>query len=288
MQALDRELFFSSLLKLFPAAAIAIVFEYFKTHVLWSLKIHWRRWLTDTYVGKYMSGLNYYQLQLKDYDIDNPDQRISEDLRNATSETLDLLTDLIRVILNLVTFMVLLWTLSGSISFTLFDTELTIPGYMAWAAILYAAVGTWIGHKIAKPLIPLNNEMQKVEADFRFKLVRVRENTEGIALTDGEALEQREMKHRFGAIWKNYFALLKYTKRLFAFRSFFMQNMPIFPTLIAAPKILSGVFDLGNVMQINVIFMQVESKSVVVSDELRPNCPLESQYGSFSLHFRKR
>ena len=259
LQALDMELFYASLYRVLLGALVMMGFEYVRTHVLWSLKIHWRRWLTETYVEKYFANRHFYQLQLKDYGLDNPDQRIAEDLKRATSETLDLATDFIRVVLQLFAFMAVLWTVSGSLEFTLLGQEIVIPGYMAWAAVLYAVVGTWLGHLIGKPLIRLNNDMQRVEANFRFKLVRVRENTESIALSHGEKKERESLRERFTDIWFNYFGLLKYTKRLSAYRSVFGQMTALFPTFIAAPKFFSGAFDFGHLMQLNGAFMQVES-----------------------------
>jgi putative ATP-binding cassette transporter len=168
-------------------AAIAILGAVYRLYLTQMLTIRWRRWLTEQHFAKWLAHKNYYRLEQGGY-TDNPDQRLSEDLNNFTSDTLSLSLGLLRTVVSLVSFSVILWGVSGSIE--LFG--ITIPGYMFWAALIYAAVGSLLTHLIGKRLILLSNQQQRYEADMRFSLVRVRENAESIALSDGEANENQE------------------------------------------------------------------------------------------------
>jgi putative ATP-binding cassette transporter len=128
---------------------------------------------------------------------------------------------------------------------------------MVWAALLYAIAGTWLTHKIGRPLVGLNFDQQRFEADFRYSLVRLRENAEGVALYHGEADEKRHLLARFGMVWQNWWGLMKYRKRLLGFTAGFDQIATIFPFLVAAPRYFSGAIQLGGLMQISFAFGQV-------------------------------
>ena len=151
------------------------------------LEIRWRRWLTNVYFGEWLDKRVYYRLELKNHGTDNPDQRLQEDLKLFTASTLLLALGLLRAVVSLFSFVFILWTLSGPLALSLGGMQLSVPGYMVWAALCYAIGGTWIAHKIGRPLIRLNFEQQKYEADLRYALTRLRENAEGIALYGGEA-----------------------------------------------------------------------------------------------------
>ena len=146
---------------------------------------------------------------------DNPDQRISEDLNQFTSYVLTLSLGLLTSIVSLVSFLVILWGLSGPADIPLGTWgTLHIPAYLVWAALLYAGVGTWLTIKIGRPLVPLNFDQQRFEADFRFSLVRLRENAESVALYRGEAMELGVFHDRFRSVFENFWQIMKRQKRL--------------------------------------------------------------------------
>ncbi|WP_263260375.1 ABC transporter ATP-binding protein/permease [Pseudomonas sp. RIT-PI-S] len=234
-------------------AAIAILGAVYRLYLTQMLTIRWRRWLTEQQFARWLGHKNYYHLETGAY-TDNPDQRISEDINNFTSSTLSLGLGLIRTIVSLVSFSIILWGVSGSIEVF----GITVPGYMFWAALLYAIVGSWITHLIGRRLIPLNNRQQRYEADLRFSLVRVRENAESIALYNGEPNEQARLVDRFGRVWSNFWSVMQVQKRLTFFTAGYSQIAIIFPFVVAAPRYFAGKIQLGELMQINSAFGNVQ------------------------------
>ena len=161
------------------------------------LQIRWRRWLTHKYLGDWLADRAYYKLHLGST-TDNPDQRIAEDLNQFTAFIMNLSVGLISSVASLASFLVILWGLSGPAQIPLGRWgTLQIPAYLVWAALLYASIGTWLTIKIGQPLVPLNFDRQRFEADFRFSLVRLRENAESVALYGGEAVERGIFRGRF-------------------------------------------------------------------------------------------
>ncbi|MEQ7920691.1 ABC transporter ATP-binding protein/permease [Xanthomonas sp. WHRI 1810A] len=234
-------------------AAIAILGAVYRLYLTQMLTIRWRRWLTEQHFAKWLAHKNYYRLEQGGY-TDNPDQRLSEDLNNFTSDTLSLSLGLLRTVVSLVSFSVILWGVSGSIELW----GITIPGYMFWAALIYAAVGSWLTHLIGKRLISLSNQQQRYEADMRFSLVRVRENAESIALSNGEANENERLSSRFGMVWSNFWTIMKVQKRLTFFTAGYSQIAIIFAFVVAAPRYFAGKIELGELMQINSAFGNVQ------------------------------
>lgn len=234
-------------------AAVAILGAVYRLYLTQMLTIRWRRWLTQRHFNRWLENKSYYQMEQGGH-TDNPDQRISEDLNNFTSDTLSLVLGLIRTVVSLVSFSVILWGVSGSIEVF----GVTIPGYMFWCALVYAIVGSFLTRWIGSSLIPLNNQQQRFEADMRFSLIRVRENAESIALYSGEPNEKERLTTRFGKVWSNYWALMKVTKRLTFFTAGYSQAAVIFPFVVAAPRYFAGKIELGELMQINSAFGNVQ------------------------------
>lgn len=220
------------------------------------LEFRWRRWLTDVYLGRWLGARTFYQLE-RDHAVDNPDQRIAEDLRDLASNSLALSLDLLSTIVTLVSFVTILWVLSGTLSFALFGHQMSIPGYMVWAALLYAVIGTLVIHKVSRRLVDVSYRQQKVEADFRVLLVRLRENAEQIAFYDGGPTEGRRARAAFGAVRNNWVEIMRYTKRLVLASSIYGQIAIIFPLVAAAPRYFAGAFTLGVLMRLNDTFGQV-------------------------------
>ena len=219
------------------------------------LEIEWRKWLNERYLRNWLGERAYYKLQLLDRGTDNPDQRIAEDLRVFVELTLRLALGLLSAVVTLVTFVTILWTLSGSLEVL----GISIPGYMVWAALLYATVGTWLTHLIGKPLIRLEFERQRYEADYRFSLVRLRENSEGVALYRGEQEELGNFRSRFANVIANWWSVMRKQKQLGFFTISYDQLAVIFPLLVALPRYFSGAMQIGGLMQISSTFGQVQS-----------------------------
>jgi putative ATP-binding cassette transporter len=189
---------------------------------------------------------------------DNPDQRIQEDLNLFTTYTISLSMGLLNAVVTLISFVGILWGLSGEFAFSFQGNQYVVPGFMVWMAVLYCLVGSVITHYIGRPQIALNFQQQRYEADFRHHMVRVREYSESIALDKGEAVERKQLDLRFGSVLVNYLALLKAQKRLIWFNSFFGQAAVVFPFIVAAPRFFSGAIQLGTLMQISSAFGRVQ------------------------------
>ncbi|HQS07348.1 MAG TPA: ABC transporter ATP-binding protein/permease [Xanthobacteraceae bacterium] len=240
-------------------AAGAIIVAVYQIYLKQWLQIRWRRWLTKRYLDHWLADETHYRLRLSGDSADNPDQRIAEDVNMFVSQTIGVGIGLLGTIVSLASFSVILWGLSGSYDLKLFGTSLLIPGYLFWAALIYAGVGTWLAHLIGKPLVRLNFDQQRYEADFRVDLVRVRENAEQIALLRGEPAEERRLTGRFSRIRENFFALMGAQKRLTWFSAGYNQISTIFPYVVVSPAYFSGAILLGPMMQTASAFSSVQS-----------------------------
>lgn len=222
------------------------------------LQIRWRRWLTERYLGQWLHGANHYRMQLQGDAADNPDQRIAEDVRMFVDQTLNIGVGFLNAVVTLGSFVVILWGLSAASPLTLFGNEFHIPGYLVWGALIYATIGTWLTFLIGQPLVQLAFRQQRYEADFRFNLVRVRENSEQIALLRGESAEQERLSDRFGRVVRNWYKIMTTTKRLTAFSSSYAQAAVIFPYVLTAPAYFADKIQLGGMMQTASAFSSVQ------------------------------
>ena len=243
---------FSWLAALFIAAAVTryVVSPY--------LRLRWRRWLTGRYLAHWLDGRGYYRIELE-RTIDNADQRIAEDLRQLGEYTMQLLLGFIGAVATLVSFLFILWQLSGPLSLKSIGLDVEIPGYMAIAALLYAIVGTFLANLVGRRLISLNFMKQRYEANFRFGLVRVRENAEGIALYNGERRELDMLNMRFSDVFRNGWRVLFTEAQLTLYQAGYAQVAIIFPYLVTAPRFFAGAITLGVMMQTASAFGQVYS-----------------------------
>ncbi len=213
-----------------------------------TLQLRWRRWLTDQYVTRWLADRTFYRMRFSGR-IDNPDQRISEDVRLFIDRSMFLGLGLLNALATLASFAALLWYLSGSITLAVGELEVTIPGYMFWVAVLYAGVGSTLAHLIGRPLIRLNNRQQAVEADFRFNLVRLREEAEGIALYGGEAQERVLALGRFRTLYDNFRRIILRSNQYLLFQLLFSQFTSFVALGIASPRYFSGAIQLGVLTQ---------------------------------------
>jgi putative ATP-binding cassette transporter len=256
----DRDLaaFFQQLLHFGWLAALSIILAVYQLYLNQMLQIRWRRWLTERYLATWLAERVYYRMQVADGRADNPDQRIADDVRLFVDRTLTLALGLLSAVVTLGSFFVVLWGLSGPLQLPPGPSGITVPGYLVWAALFYAAAGTWLTMKIGRPLVALNFQQQRFEADFRFGLVRLRENAEGVALYRGEASEGTGLRSSFDRVRANFFDLMRFTKRLTFFTVGYSQVAIIFPILVAAPRYFSGAISLGVLFQISNAFAQVQ------------------------------
>jgi vitamin B12/bleomycin/antimicrobial peptide transport system ATP-binding/permease protein len=244
-EARDQAEFFRQLGMFGLLALIWIITRVYRLYFLQMLQIEWRAWLTDHFLGDWMKGQAYYRMQLLDRGTDNPDQRIAEDLRLFVEHTSELVLGLLEAVVMLVSFVIILWALSGPLE--LFGV--TIPGYLVWVALIYAVVATFLTHFIGRRLIGLDFNQQRVEADFRFSLVRLRENSEGVALYRGEQEELGGLRQRFGAVIGNFWQIMFKRKQLGWFTSFYHQLAIIFPYIVVSPRFFAGQIPLGAIFQ---------------------------------------
>jgi len=240
-------------------ATIHIIIAVYSLYLTQMLQIRWRRWLTQRFVGSWLSNRTYYRMQFASK-TDNPDQRISEDLNQFTSYVLRLSLGLLTSVVTLVSFIVILWGLSGPATIPLGSWGvLHIPGYLVWAALIYAGIGTWLTVIIGRPLVGLNFAQQRFEADYRFSLMRVRENAESVAFYEGESAELGIFNKRFKHVFANFWEIMKRQKQLTWFTAGYSQVAIIFPIVAAAPRFFAKQILLGGLMQIVNAFSSVQS-----------------------------
>ena len=250
---------------IFGMIAVAlIVVAVYQLYLRQILQIRWRAWLTDRFLDDWLDNRTYYRMQLDQSAgspaaTDNPDQRIADDIDRYTSISLALSIGLMNSVVTLFSFLFILWTLSGILSIPLGGGKyLDIPGYMVFAAIIYAVLGTWLTHRIGNPLAPLLFDQQRYEADFRFSMVRLRENAESVAFYGGESREREVFQNRFTRVVLNWWQVIRRRKKLTWFTAGYSQLAVVFPFLVAAPRYFSREIQLGGLMQIASAFGQVQ------------------------------
>lgn len=239
-------------------AASFIALAVYQLYLNQWLQIRWRQWLTQHYLGEWLEDATHYRMQLTGDAADNPDQRITEDVKNFVEQTLTIGLGLLSSIVTLFSFVIILWGLSNAAPLHLFGIDVVIPGYLCWGALVYAIFGTALTHLIGAPLVNLNFEQQRYEADFRFNLVRVRENSEQIALLNGESAERGRLLERFGRVAGNWYAIMTRTKRLTGFTASYSQAAVIVPYALVAPAYFAKKIQLGDMMQTGSAFGSVQ------------------------------
>ncbi|MGF6648869.1 ABC transporter ATP-binding protein/permease [Paraburkholderia sp. GAS82] len=289
-------------------AALIVLFVYGR-YLRQMLGFRWRQWLTTRYLQEWLGDGAFYRIE-RDRLADNPDQRISDDLQSFATSTLTLTLDLLSTVVTLITFVTILWSLAGALTVSLGGMPIVIPGYMVWVAALYALGGSYMIYKLGHPLVSITYQQQKVEADFRFGLIRVRENSEQIAFYDGEQTEEATAQNFFQRIRDNWWRVMKYTKRLSFVLSFYSNIAYIFPLIVASPKYFTGAFTMGVLMQIQNSFGTVsdsfswfinsygslvdwratvnrlrEFKRVVRASHLKESISPATAHGGINLHY---
>ncbi|MGD9878862.1 MAG: ABC transporter ATP-binding protein/permease [Reyranella sp.] len=258
LQNKDEAGFWQEMINFSWIAGLTIAFAIARGLVSPYLRLRWRRWLTGRYLAHWLDGRGYYRIELE-RKIDNADQRIAEDLERLGLYTMQLLLGVIGATATLVSFLFILWQLSGSLSLAFVGIDGAVPGYMVWVALIYAFVGTYLANMVGRRLIPLNFAQQALEANFRFSLVRVRENAEGIALYRGEPAEQTNLVERFQAVFMNGWRVLVTSLQLNFYQTGYAQIAIIFPYLVTGPRFFEGAITLGVMTQTAQAFGQVQT-----------------------------
>ena len=239
-------------------AFLYIIIAVYAIYLRQMLQIRWRTWMTDRYLAGWMQHQVYYRLQVLGSDTDNPDQRISEDINQFVALTLQLLLGFLKQLTTLGAFGVVLWNLSGAFTVPLGSHEFVIYGYMFWFSLVYSILGTVGAHLVGRRLIGLNFDQQRYEADFRFNMMRVRENSESVAFYRGEDAENVGFKERFAHVISNYWQLMRQTKLLNFYVNGYAQLAIIVPLVLAAPRYFGGEMALGGLMQTVSAFGRVQ------------------------------
>ena len=199
------------------------------------LHIKWRTWMTDRYIDDWMKNQAYYRIQVSGKPTDNQDQRICEDIDEFTEITIQLLSGAVHMLASLVIFGVILWQISGVLTLSLAGSSVNIYGYIVWGCLIYTIIASFLTHVIGRKLIPLNFEQQRYEADLRFSIMRVRENSESIAFYGGENVEKKNFRERFKNVISNYRKLIARNKLLDFYKNTYTHVTTIFPIVIVAP-----------------------------------------------------
>jgi len=258
LETKNQAAFFDEVKVFFILAAVLVAASVAELFGELGLMLRWRRWMTRRYLSRWFAQRAYYRIELE-HSADNPDQRISEDVRTFVESSVSMTLGLLSAIVTLVTFVVILWNLSGPLSFMIAGLGVTVPAYMVWAAVLYAIVGTALAHLVGRPLIRLSFRKEQVEADFRFDLVRARENAEAIALYNGERHEEPALRDRFQHVLDIWWSLIKVRLGLATYSVSYSNLAIIFPFIVASPRYFAGAITLGTLVQISSTFGQVQS-----------------------------
>lgn len=258
LQNYDAKKIFDELIHFSWLAAIYILLAVYSYYLQQTLILNWRRWLTTRFIDIWLQNKTYYNLQMFGKDTDNPDQRISEDVRQFVEMTLSFGIGILKAFCTFASFVVILYNLSGSLSFTFMGKTWTINGYMLWASLLYSVIGTYITHIVGRKLVKINFIQQKYEADFRFSMIRLRESAESVAFYRGEAQEGSVFKQRFKMLLDNFWKLVNKQKQLVFLNSGYSQIAIIFPFVVAMNRYLTKEETLGGLMQVASAFGRVQ------------------------------
>ena len=257
LQDRNAEAFWSELYTWVSWSPVLIVAVVYRIWMVQLLTIRWRRWLSRVYFRDWLADRTYYHMELARRGVGNPEQRIEQDIGAFTRQTLDISLGLLLQVMTLVTFAAVLWNLSSDFVLPIFG-GLAIPGYMMWAAVLYALAGSWATYLIGRPLVGVNFALERYNADFRYRMVRIRENAEQIALYHGEPVEERRLANAFTRIYATWWSYMKHNKRLTWLTSFYGQAAAVFPFIVGAPQFFAGRIGLGTLTQTADAFGQVQ------------------------------
>jgi len=259
LQNYDADAVYHGLIKFTGLAFAHIAFAVYAYYLQQKLSLRWRRWMTEEYLSRWTSHQMFYRMEMFSGGLsDNPDQRISEDINLFTARTLSFMSGLLRAITTIFCFIFVLWSLSEPLSFEIGGNTYHIYGYLVWTALAYSILGTWITHKVGHKLVGLNFIQQKMEADFRYAMVRLRETAETVAFYNGAPQEKKILGTRFQKLVVNTVYIIRKQKQLSWLTNSYAQIAIIFPFVVAAPRYLSKSISLGGLMQVANCFGKVQ------------------------------
>lgn len=250
LQAYDAHSVIRLLVFFVVIASFNIILQVYRYYVAQVFNLRWRNWLTEKLISRWLQKRGYYYLEVFDKTTDNPDQRIQEDVAQLVSNSLDLTVGLVAAITTVPAFIYILWTLSGTLVIPLGSWgHLEITGYLVWVSLIYALFGTLFAFRIGKPLIKLNYEQQRREANFRYAAMDLRTHSENVALYRGEQHQKGILKTLFLSALDNYYHLILRQKRLVWFTGSYGQLSVMLPLLVVLPNYFAKFFLLGGFMQ---------------------------------------
>ena len=258
LQEVNYDAFVREVIIFIAIAAASVALSVYQLYLNQWLQIRWRNWMTRKYLGEWLHDANHYRMQLQGDAADNPDQRMSDDVKLFVDRTLEVGVGLLSAVVSFLSFVVILWGLSEAAPLHVFGIPYDIPGYLVWAALIYSVIGTALTQWIGAPLVHLDFQQQRLEADFRFSLVRVRENSEQIALLDGDRAERERLSGRFSGVVANWYAIMSRTKRLTAFTQSYAQAAVIIPIVLVSPALFAGKILIGTLLQAAEAFGNVQ------------------------------
>ncbi len=258
LQELNKDKFYVSVKKWFVLVGFILLVFVAKFFLNLWLQLKWRIWMTEKYLNKWLHNKTFYGIKIIGKETDNPDQRIADDIKSFTNYTLSLTIGLLGAIVSFISFVGILWGLSGSLKINLFGHDITIYGYLVWLAIVYNVASTWLLHIIARRLAILNFEQEKREATFRFSLMRIREYADSIALYDSEKFEIQNLKGKFQLIIENTVSIIKKMLSISIFRNLYANAASFFPVIVVAPRMFAGEIKFGGMMQTVGAFREVQ------------------------------
>jgi putative ATP-binding cassette transporter len=247
------------LLLALSAGLLHVVITLFSSYLVSEAQHYqWRSWMTTWLVQAWIEHCRYYGIE-RDSLLDNADQRIAQDVDTFVKLSLTLTLSTLQVVVSTVSFSIVLWNLSGSLSFNVWGWQIVIPGYMVYLAFAYAIGSLLISHLMGRQLIGLFNHKQTVEANFRYQGMQLRENAEQIAFYNGGAQEGRQLLMYFNDVKRNWRAIIYRTCKMTLARDVYMQAGSILPTVAALPRYLSGAMSLGDLTRTTGAFASVTS-----------------------------
>jgi putative ATP-binding cassette transporter len=267
LQAYDAKAF-GRLIRIFCGLAfVYIMVQVVKSYLVGLLTLRWRRFMTRHYIQLWLSDRLYYWLQIRGQGADNPDQRLAQDLNIMTGQTLTLFFKFFESLIMLSVFSGVLWGLSDPLSFELWGVHINLPGSLFFLALAYAGIGTWMTKKAVAPLLALDFQMETYEGNFRYSLVRVRENAESIAFYQGEETEAETFGDLFKNIYTNGHTILLRLLGINTLTSWYGQAAIIVPFIAMAPRFFREKLLMGILMQVAGAFGKVEnSLSVIIEN----------------------
>jgi putative ATP-binding cassette transporter len=240
-------------------ATVYIVLAVYKYYLQAFLSLRWRRWLTNEFLNRWLEKRSYYYLENFNESTDNPDQRIQEDISSLVTSTLELVLGFISSVTTFIAFIYILWTLSGHFSLHLGSLgTFNVPGYLVWVSIIYSIIGTFLAFKVGFPLVGLNFEQQRREANFRFAAIDLRTHAEHVALYHAEPYQKGILGGLFEKVLNNWYAIILRQKLLLWFTAGYNQVSVILPLVVVLPNYFGKVFKLGGLMQALRAFTQIQ------------------------------